>query len=164
MLYQASHDVLYPIGIVQATGLSSSHQSLGNYLEGKSSWALFDLTNQDFPALKSASLNALPQSQLVLPPVHRVLCTPVPLPRHRVVTCCDHFPSRRPHCVSHRPRLLRPTKPVYEPGFLEMFSELIFAKSSCLRERVPSFFQPVFSTVRSFLATISPVSIPLLSR
>ena len=57
----ALRDVLDLIGIVQARSLSSSHQSLGNYFEGDTPWVLFDFTNQDFPALKSASLYALPQ-------------------------------------------------------------------------------------------------------
>ena len=45
-----------------------------------------------------------------------------------VGTCCDHFPSRRPQCVCHRPRRLRPTEAVYDHGFLEMFSEFVFAE------------------------------------
>ena len=36
MRKQASHDVLDSIGIIQARGLSSSHQSLDDYFEGES--------------------------------------------------------------------------------------------------------------------------------
>ena len=41
---------------------SSSHQSLGDYFEGETPWVLLDLSDQVFPALKSAFLYALPQS------------------------------------------------------------------------------------------------------
>ena len=56
MRKQASHDVLDSIGIIQARGLSSSHQSLGDYFESGTPWVLLDLTDQVFPALKSAFL------------------------------------------------------------------------------------------------------------
>ena len=62
MRKQASHDVLYSIGIIQARGLSSSHQSLGDYFEGETPWVLFDFPDQFFPALKSTFLYALTQS------------------------------------------------------------------------------------------------------
>ena len=62
MRKQASHDVLDSIGIIQAQSLSSIHQSLGDYFEGEALWVLLHLTDQVFPALKSAILNALPQT------------------------------------------------------------------------------------------------------
>ena len=37
------------------------------------------------------------------------------------------------------PRRLHPTKPIYIPGFLEVFSKLVFAKSSWVPEGAPSF-------------------------
>ena len=40
---QASHNLLDSIGIIQARGFSSSHQSLGDYLEGENPWVLLDL-------------------------------------------------------------------------------------------------------------------------
>ena len=74
--------------------------------------------------------------------VHGVLDTPVPLTRHRVVTCCDHFLPHRSHCVFQRHSRLHPTKPINEPGFLEVFSELVFAESSCVPIGDPSFVAP----------------------
>ena len=59
---QAPHNVLDSIEITQAGGLSSRHQSLDNKFKGETSWVLLDLTDQFFPALKSAFLYALPQS------------------------------------------------------------------------------------------------------
>ena len=56
----ASHEVLDSIEIVQAWGLSSSHQSLGNYFEGETPWVLFNFINQVFLELNSASLYASP--------------------------------------------------------------------------------------------------------
>ena len=54
------HDAFESIGIIQARGLSSSYQSLGDYFEGETALVLLDLTDQVFPALKSAFLYALP--------------------------------------------------------------------------------------------------------
>ena len=62
MRKKASHDLLDSIGIIQAWGLSSSHQSLGDYFEGEPPWILFDFPDQVFPALESTFLYALPQS------------------------------------------------------------------------------------------------------
>ena len=45
MWKQAPHNVLESIGIIQAQGLSSSYQSLGDYFEGETPWVLLDLTN-----------------------------------------------------------------------------------------------------------------------
>ena len=59
---KASHNVLDLIGIIQARGLSSSNQSLGDYFEGETPWVLLDLSDQVFPPLKSAFLYASPQS------------------------------------------------------------------------------------------------------
>ena len=61
MWKQTSHDVLDSIGIVQAGGRSSRHQSFGKNFIGETPWVLLDLT-EVFPALKSAFLYALPQS------------------------------------------------------------------------------------------------------
>ena len=38
MWKQASHDVVDSIGIIQARGIFSSHQSLGNYFAVETSW------------------------------------------------------------------------------------------------------------------------------
>ena len=62
MQKQAWRDVLVSIGIIQARDISSSHQSIGDYFEGETPWVLLNLTDQVFPALKSAFLYALPQS------------------------------------------------------------------------------------------------------
>ena len=62
MRKQASLDVLDSTGIIQARGLSSSHQSFSDYFEGETPWVLLDFPDQVFPALKSAFLYALPQS------------------------------------------------------------------------------------------------------
>ena len=51
--------------------------------------------------------------QLVVPPVHWVPGTPVTPSRHRVVTCCDHFPPRHTY-----PRHLYPNEP--RVGFQEI--------------------------------------------
>ena len=70
--------------------------------------------------------------QLVVPPVHRVSCTPVPVARHGVVTCCDHFPPRRLHSVLQRPSRSCATKLIYEPGLFKMFAKLVLAESFCV--------------------------------
>ena len=62
MREQALHDVLGSIGIIQARALPSSHQSLSDYFEGETPWVLLDFRDQDFLALKSDFLYALPQS------------------------------------------------------------------------------------------------------
>ena len=49
-------------GLFRPQGLSSSHQSLGDYFEEETPWVLLNLTDQVFPALKSAFLYASPQS------------------------------------------------------------------------------------------------------
>ena len=76
---------------------------------------------------------------MVVSPVHGVLGTPVPPKRYRVVTCCDHFPPRRKNCFFQKPIRLYTTKPINEPGFLEIFLELIFAESCCVPRKAPSF-------------------------
>ena len=58
---QVSHNILDLIVIVQARGLSSSHQFLGDYFEGETPWVLLDLSDQVSPALKSAFLYVSPQ-------------------------------------------------------------------------------------------------------
>ena len=59
-----------------------------------------------------------------------------------MVTCCDHFPTRRPLGVLQRPGRLGPTKLIYEPGFLEMIIQPVFAESSCVPEGALSFTAP----------------------
>ena len=59
---QAPHNVLDSIGIIQAWGLSSSHQSLSDYFEDETLCFLLDFPGQVVPALKSAFVYALPQN------------------------------------------------------------------------------------------------------
>ena len=59
---QPPHNVLDSIGIIQAWGLTFSHQSFSDYFEGDTPWVLLDFPDQIFPALKSAFIYALPQS------------------------------------------------------------------------------------------------------
>ena len=50
-----------------------------------------------------------------------------------------HFTPCHPHCVFQQPNRLRPTKLIYEPGFLKVFSEVVVAESSCVPGRASSF-------------------------
>ena len=53
MWKQAPLNVLDSIGVIQAWGLSSCHQSLSDYFEGETPWVLLDFPDQVFAALKS---------------------------------------------------------------------------------------------------------------
>ena len=60
MWKHALHDVLYSIWISQARVLFSSHQSLGNYLEGEAPLVLFDPEYTDRPDSLGATQTLTP--------------------------------------------------------------------------------------------------------
>ena len=52
----APHNILDSIGIIQARGLSSSHQSPSDYFECKTPWILLDFTCVDYFSVSPAHL------------------------------------------------------------------------------------------------------------
>ena len=85
MWKQALHNVLDSIGIIQAWGLPSSHQSFSDYFRGETPWVLLEFSDQVFLALKSAFLYALPQSWFCFFPC---------LAQQRITLWADKSPPR----------------------------------------------------------------------
>ena len=76
------------------------------------------------------------------PRVHRALGLSVLAAGHRVVASCDSLLPRRAHSVLQRPSMLDPTKPIDEPGRLEMDSKSLSAEPPRVPGGAPSFAVP----------------------